>query len=134
MNVNQAAFYTISTLALTTAGLTTGAILAQATVTTVALAALTALSSALSIAAISAWATLKGRVGEYSSERGEIIEDESKEYFNKLFSYLGYAVVAIAQTLSQGIVFAAFAGVSQGITMGISSGISQNISRSIYRK
>ncbi len=124
MNVDQAAFYTVSTLALATIAFTAGAILAQGTAATVAYAILTALGSALSIASVSAWASLKGRA----------VADSSDEYFDKFFSHVGYGISGVSQFFAQGIVLAAFTGVTQGITAGTSFAISQSITSSLLKK
>ena len=121
MNVNQAAAYTVSTLALATGAMAFATILAQTTTATVALGVLTVLGSALSASSISAWAFLRERVFETSD----------KEYFEKVFSHLGIAVAAVSQFIAQSVVLAGVTGMAQGVAQGVTAGIAFSVSQAI---
>ena len=117
MNINQAAAYTVSTLALATGAVAFATVFAQTITVKVALRVLIALGTALCIAAVSAWASLRGRVFGASD----------KEYFEKLFSYLGIAIAAASQFITQNVFEAALAGEVKGVTTGVASLVSHMV-------
>ena len=121
MNVNKAAAYTVSTLALATGSIALSMIFVQTATATVALGVLTALGTTLSVASVSAWLSLRGR----------FIEASDKEYFEKTFSHLGIAITAASQFIVQSIVLSAAKVLSQGVTSAVTVAVSQSIQNSL---
>lgn len=124
MNVNEAAFYTVSTLALATSAAAFGAVFAQTTTTLVACMILAGLGTALSAASVSAWASLRGRVKE----------EGSQQYFEKLASHLGVAAAVVGQFFAQSIVLAGVTGLTQGISAGVAFSVSQSVKEAFNKK
>ena len=113
MNVNQTAFCTITTLAVATGGAAFAAAMAASTAGTVAYAALAALGSALSIASMTAWGSLKGRATEGSPS----------EYFQEIGNHLAYTIPAVGQFIAHNLVAAVFNGIVSGISQLVSDKI-----------
>lgn len=111
MNINQTAFYTVTTLAVATIGSTVLAVTATATVATVAYATLAALGSALSIASMTAYASLSARTEK---------EDSASEYFTEVFSHAGITIATVFQGAAQFLVITVANAVGEGIGRGVS--------------
>lgn len=108
MKVNEAATYTVLSLAVATLGTVSGALFASTLSARVAFVALTAIASAVSYASMSAWYSL----------REHKIDDTHTEYFEALASHLQYTIAGVSQFIATGVVLAALRGATQGITNG----------------
>lgn len=118
MKISTAAFCTVSTLGLATLGFAATAIFAHSLPILVSFVALSIFFTALSYAAISAWMTLKDR---------EVEKDTASTYFKELIAKLGVSISSMTQILAQGVMVAAFAGVTKGITSATSSAVTDSI-------
>ncbi|EKE08705.1 MAG: hypothetical protein ACD_17C00037G0001 [uncultured bacterium] len=105
MDVNRSAFYTVTTLAITTFSVTAGALIAHSTPITIALSIIAALGTAFSIAATVTW---------YSFKDPENFE--CKDYFKKMGSLIATTVAGLGLALAQIVVLAALSGITQGIS------------------
>jgi hypothetical protein len=111
-NANKAAFVTATSLAVLTAASAIGAATAANTASTFALVSYSALavtSGAVSIAAITAWLSLKG-------DKSTI---DAGSYFQKVGEHAAIAVAGTYQFVSQILVLSIVQGVAQGISRSI---------------
>ena len=109
MNVNQAAFCTVTILGAATAASTIAAVTTAATVATIAYTILAVSLGGVSIAAITAW-----------------LDPDSitvRDYFDKMKEQTGIAVAGMVQFLAQVMV--------QSLIQGIGNGVARLISRKI---
>ena len=110
MNVNQTAFCTVTALAIATISSAVLAATAATSVGAVAYGILAALGSALSIASMTAYASLAGRADK---------EDSASEYFTEVSSHAGFAIAAVFQFIGQTLMVAVVEGIGRGITRSI---------------
>lgn len=117
MNVNKTAFFTVTSLGVTTIGASLKAAAAVSTVSTVAFTALALLAAALSAAAITSYFAAKVKA------EGNPEHDTSSSYFETMQGHAGFAIAATAELVSKAVV--------QGLIDGIARGIGNAISRKI---
>lgn len=110
MNVNQTAFCTVTALAVATIGTAVAAATAASTVGAVAYGIIAALGSALSIASMTAYVSLKGRADK---------EDTASEYFSEISNHAGFAIAAVFQFIGQTLMVAVVEGLGRGIFRSI---------------
>ena len=107
MNVNQTTFCTVTALAIVSIGSAVSAATAISTVTAAVYGVLATLGSALSIASMTAYTSLKGKVDK---------EDSAREYFNEIANHAGFAIAGVFQFLGQTLMLSVVEGFSQAIT------------------
>lgn len=103
MNVNQVAFFTVTSLAVATTASAVAAATAATTVATVAYAALGITLAAVNVASISAWVATKDS------------PDNVQDYFSTLKDHSAYAVSAMYTFVAHTMIQAVVEGVKQGI-------------------
>ncbi|EKE08708.1 MAG: hypothetical protein ACD_17C00036G0002 [uncultured bacterium] len=113
MNVNRIASCTVLALAVATIAAAAGIFMVHSTPIVIALIIITAIGTALSIAAVKSWHSLKDTE----------TDDPTQSYFKNMSTYIGLSIAGVSQFFVQGIVLAAARGATQAVSANTSGAV-----------